>query len=273
MKVKSKKASNNIKQTWKVLNEIIHKRKSKTKLPSRFRHNNSEITDPTQIANNFCSYFSSIGQCLAEQIPVSSVSPKSFLRGNYIESIFLNPATNEEICEISKTFQSGKAPGHDGVQMTTVKQFISFISEPLTHVINLSLSTGIVPANMKIARVIPVFKKDDPLLFTNYRPISILPCFSKFLERIIYNRFLDFINKKCILFLHQYGFRKHHSTCLAMIQLIENITSALDKKEVAIGIVLDLSKVFDMVDHEILFTKLSHYGIREVALDWVKKLF
>ena len=127
------KASNDIKQRWKLLNEIIHKRKSKYKPPSRFKYNNSEITDPTQIANTFCSYFTSIGQSLAEQIPVSPVSPKSFLRDNYNESVFLSQTTKDEIIKISKSFQSGKAPGFDGVKMTTVKQSIAFISEPLSH--------------------------------------------------------------------------------------------------------------------------------------------
>lgn len=66
---KIEEASNNIKQTWKLLNEIKNKRSSKSKLSSRFMHSNSEITDPNQIANKFCSYFSSIGQNLARQIP------------------------------------------------------------------------------------------------------------------------------------------------------------------------------------------------------------
>ena len=81
--------------------------------------------------------------------------------------------------------------------------------------------------------------------------------------------FLTLSTKK----VNQYGFRKHHSTCLAILQLTENIVSALDRKELAIGVCLDLSKAFDTVNHEILFDKLYHYVIRGIALDWVKSYF
>ena len=144
--------------------------------------------------------------------------------------------------------------------MNVIKQCIAAICRLLTHVINLSLSIGTVPDKIKIAKVILVYKKDDPKVFSNYRLISILPRFSKFFERIIFNHFQDYIDKYCILSSHQYGFRKHHSICLAMINLFENISSALDNKEFAVGIFL-LSKAFDTVNHKILFEKLFHYGL------------
>ena len=144
--------------------------------------------------------------------------------------------------------------------MNVIKQCIAAICRLLTHVINFSLSTGIVPDKIKIAKVILVYKKDDPKVFSNYRLILILPRFSKFFERINFNHFQDYIDKYCILFSHQYGFRKHHSICLEMINLFENISSALDNKDFAVGIFL-LSKAFDNVNHKIVFEKLFHYGL------------
>lgn len=126
---------------------------------------------------------------------------------------------------------------------------------------------------MKIARVVPIFKSGDQTLFTNYRPISVLPCFSKFLERIIYNRILLYLNKFNILYDNQYGFRRNHSTSLALVDLYDKISLALDRKEFAAGVFIDLSKAFDTVNHNILFDKLQHYGIRGLALDWVKSYF
>ena len=152
-------------------------------------------------------------------------------------------------------------------------QSINAISQPLTHIINLSITHGIVPDEMKIARVIPLFKADDRDVFTNYRPVSILPSFSKFIERIIYNRFLEYFNKYSILSDKQYGFRKNHSTSLALVDLYDKISTAIDQKEIAVGIFLDLSKAFDTVNHSILFDKLKYYGIRGLALDWVKSYF
>ena len=81
---------------------------------------------------------------------------------------------------------------------------------------------------MKIALVIPLFKSDDNSLFTNYRPVFVLPVFSKLLEKIVYNRLINFLNKYGILSRNQYGFRKNHSTAHALIQLYDKIANSLD---------------------------------------------
>ena len=108
---------------------------------------------------------------------------------------------------IAQSFASGKAAGYDSIPMPIIRESIQIISEPLAHIINLSIAHGIVPDQMKIARVVPLFKAEDPSLFTNYRPVSIVPSFSKFLERIIYNRILDYLTNLHILCDNQFGFK------------------------------------------------------------------
>jgi hypothetical protein len=140
------------------------------------------MSDPVEVSNRFCGYFTNIGKNLAERIFDPCISPTFYLQDNICESIFLNPTTKEEIINISKTFKSGKAPGFDGINMTTVKQHIDMICEPFAYIINLLITTGIVPDNIKVAKYIPIFKKDNPALQTH---ISILSSFSKFFERIV----------------------------------------------------------------------------------------
>ena len=120
------------------------------------------------------------------------------------------------------------------------------------------------------ARVIPIFKTGDRGLFNNYRPVSVLSIFSKLLERVMYNRLLNFLNKYNILSINQFGFRKNHSTSLALIHLYDKISTAIDNREYTVGIFLDLSKAFDTVNHEIMLAKLEHYGVRGNSLQWFK---
>ena len=121
--------------------------------------------------------------------------------------------------------------------------------------------------------MIPIYKADDPSHFTNYRPISLLSNFSKFFEKVLYNRMIKFSEQFNILYHCQFGFRKNYSTSHALIHLINRISSAIDQCETTVGVLLDFSKAFDTLDHQILFTKLEDYGIRDVALQWIKSYF
>ena len=239
-------------------------------MQSSFIIDNKEITDPMEIANHFCEFFTNIGPNLAKKIPSSTSSFRSFLSGSFINSIFLEPTTEHEISEICASFRAGTSAGFDQVTMDVVKQTINLIIAPLTHIMNLSLSSGLVPEQMKVARVIPLFKSGTLSLFTNYRPVSVLPAFSKFLERIVYKRLDSFLNKYKILSCNQYAFRTNHSTAYALIQLYDKLSNAIDQGKVTLGLFIDLSKAFDTGNHDILLAKLEFYGVTGVALQWFK---
>ena len=138
------------------------------------------------------------------------------------------------------------------------------------HIFNLSFLTGIIPNALKIARVTPVYKANNKENFSNYRPISVLPCYSKILEKLTYKRAITFPNKNNILSNNQYGFRAGHSTQQLVIELVDKTSQAIERKEYTVGLFLDLSKAFDTLNHHILLEKLQHYGFRGVALEWFK---
>ena len=116
--------------------------------------------------------------------------------------------TDKEILDIVHNAKGKSSKGEDGITMCLVKKVISYILVPLKHISNSSLEQGIFPDDMKIARVIPLFKAGDKQNVSNYRPISLLPQFSKILEKVFNNRLMNFVESKNMLYLRQYGFRK-----------------------------------------------------------------
>ena len=260
----------NLRYSWKLIKEVINKNKVKMELSDHFKVNETMTSDPVEISNKFNEYFINVGPKLAERIQNNNVNFTTFLGERSVNSIFLDAVTEKEV-EIEISNLSGnKSCGHDEIPPKLVKEISKQIVKPLTHIYNQSLLTGVIPNELKIALVTPVFKANSKEEFSNYRPISVLPCFSKILEKIMYKRVMKYLDMHSMLFQSQYGFRKKHSTNLATIELVTKILQAIDNSEYTIGVFLDLAKAFDTVNHEILLKKLEHYGIRGIALEWFK---
>ena len=137
-----------------------------------------------------------------------------------------------EIINIVNSGNSSKSSGVDNIDPYVGQTIIPQIANQLAHVFNKSLQTGIVPDKLKIAKVIPLYKNDNPEQLNNFRPISILPCFSKIIERILYNRLYSFLTKHNIISEKQYGFRKQYATYMALIDLVDKISSNFDEKNI-----------------------------------------
>ena len=184
-------------------------------------------------------------------------------------SIYLSPVTPSEVISIMGSCKDS-SPGFDDIKISPLRCVFQHIANPLSYICNSSLTHGVFQETLKTANVIPLFKKDNQMFFNNYRPVSLLSTFSKILEKVMYERLLDFLNEHKIIFQYQFGFRKNHSTQLALTVLIYKLIKSIENGDHVIGVFLDFSKAFDTVDHSILLNKLHHYGIRGSALDWFR---
>ena len=128
--------------------------------------------------------------------------------------------------------------------------------------------TGTFPAKLKIAKVIPLYKKEDDTIVGNYRPVSLLPAISKLFEKITFNQLYEYFQTNKLFHVSQYGFRQQHSTEFAALELADRVFRELDNKNISVAVFMDLSKAFDTLDHSILLQKLQFYGIHDIELNW-----
>ena len=261
-----------MKNIWKTLKQAIGKSNDKRHFPQTFLVENEKVTDKTKIAQAFNDYFSSIGKTTSQNVPTAENKKFSdYLTNPIMESMFLEPIEESHILEVVKKLRPKTSFGHDEISSKIIKETINNIIQPITHIVNRSFVMGIVPNQLKIAKVIPVYKASNQDELKNYRPISLLPAFSKIFEKIMFQKMMSYLNSKDILYKHQYGFRAKHSTVHPIVHLLNNCAEANNKqpKEMTLSVFCDLSKAFDVISHDILIKKLEHYGLRGIVQQWL----
>ena len=263
--------ANNIKNTWKGIKSIITLKSSRKSHSNNLYVNNKLVSDPREIGNTFNDYFSTIATKLQNKIYHHGKDFSSYLGNCNEHSFFIKPTDQTEVSEQIIALNPNKAEGPTSIPTDILKLIIPSISLPLSKIINLSFSTGVYIEKLKIAKVIPIFKeKGSELDHTNYRPISILSNINKIIEKLMHERLFSFLEKYNCIYNLQYGFRMNHSTNHCLLDLTESIRKALDNNKYAVGIFVDLQKAFDCVEHNILLSKLNHYGIRGISNQWFK---
>ena len=256
-------------KTWNIINDILWRKKSRKEFPKTFLLDGKEITDKHEIAEKFNSFFTNIGPTFSNKIPsIPNKSFRTYLTKHIISTFSFSLVDQKIVYDTIKDIATKTSCGFDNLSTSLLKKIFSSVCPILTITINQSLSTGIFPVKLKIAKVLPLYKKGKDDIFDNYRPISLLPAISKVFEKIVFKQLYDYFLTKKLIYNSQYGFRTLHSTELAALELCDRVVSDLDDGEIPIAIFLDLSKAFDTLDHNILLSKLEYYGVSGTALNW-----
>lgn len=265
------KHKDNPRELWNTINDITH-RKATTK------SHNLELTTIKSCPNesvNICNdFFASVGESFANKILLGldttqiELAHKIDTCNSPSSSFFFEPTDSDEINSIILSLKSNTAPGLDGLSVQYIKTIKDHVTSPLAAIINNSLTTGTVPDAWKSAAVVPIHKGGETNSPNNFRPISLLPVFSKILERVVNKRLVRYLESNNILSPNQFGFRSKRSTEDAVKLLTHNIVHNLDNGRACIGVFLDLAKAFDTVSIPILLRRLESIGVRGIALDW-----
>lgn len=261
-------AKNSVKEAWKVIRSETGKDKADSNFIEKIVTDGREINDSYEIANEMNMYFANIASSLTATIPVG-INGGTESISNTKNSLFMTPMSEGELWMLLKNMKTKYTQDIYGISTDLVKKSCLPILTPLAAIINASFESGVFPDMFKKARVIPLFKKGDKSSATNYRPVSVLPVFSKPLERGGFNRMTGFLDSNHILSESQFGFRKKRSTVEAINAFVHAIHEALDSRTLVLGIACDLSKAFDCVDHSVLLRKLDKLGLRGVVNVWL----
>lgn len=242
---------------WKKINELLNSAPA--------AHNVVEITvndillKGSELAEAFNDFFVNLVNTSHHPEAVNLIQSNK-------NSLYLNPTCENEVITTFNLLKNSNVCDVDDIQLKPVKYTLDIIAAPLAHIYNLAITTGNFPQRMQLSKVIVLHKGGDQNNFSNYRPISILPVFSKALEKIIHGRIENFASKFDLITSAQYGFRKGRSAELALLNQKEIILKAFEEKQFIAGVYVDFSKAFDRLNHITLLKKLELYGIRGIPL-------
>ena len=268
------KYKDNSRKQWQMINSLLNRNKKGNGFINRIVDLDGNSKNKSDdIAESFNKYFCNI----ASNLKQSSICPEGmgnstyneFLKNPVSNSMHLNDTDSSEVYDIIKQLKN-KTTRDKKISALKIANDSYLFTAALAGIINKSFQQGIFPEELKIAKVVPVYKEGPKTDVSNYRPISLLSSLSKIYEKIMHARILNFLNSNNSLFEMQYGFRPGRSCEHALLNAQNTLLDSMNKRQISLLLLIDFSKAFDMVDHGILLKKLHHYGIRGPPLNWLR---
>ena len=264
------------KSLWKCLKDLgLPSKSSQTSSNIGLKIDDEICFDKLKIAEKFNTFYTTVASKLVEKLPPCIISfGASFVHNFYsskgvkLDSYSFSIVSEEKCFKYINSLSPNKATGLDGIPSRFIRDSAPMIAHPLSHIINLSIIQGAVPDDLKSARVVPLFKKNDKTEVGNYRPVSILCVLSKVLEKVIFDQAQEYLTDNKLLYEFQSGFRQRFSTDTCLMHLSDYIRLQMDKGHLVGMVLLDLQKAFDTVDHGILLMKLKAMGFSASAVRW-----
>ena len=264
---KLQQSCNNTQNSWKILKDLLPKKK-KTNVNSNIKIGLKISSDKLEIANAFNDMFIKAGEIINAHSN-GKIDINSLKTLTQTKSVFKFTEINEEfVASELKSLDTTKAMGPDNLHPRLLKEAAPLIAKPLTKIFNKSLISGLFPDDFKKAKVVPVPKDGDLTDISNYRPISLLSCVSKILEKAVHNQLYNYLQEHRLLSQRQSGFRRKHSTATCLVEITDYLLDNLDKGIITGAIFLDLRKAFDVISHLVLLAKLPYYGINDNEIGW-----
>lgn len=261
-------SSNKNKTVWNIVkDEINHKSKSDK---ITLKVDDRVLTDPSEVAEAFGGYFSTIGKSSIDNHYGAHKSATCTAQRMTDKNFFFFPIMPEEVLKVIRSLKNRNGSGHDMVSLKILEVVAEQISNHVAYLVNLSVTTGEFPSVLKTAKTIPVHKKKSKDDISNYRPISLLSTLSKIIERLVFDRMMNFLNKFSIITSCQHGFRVGRSTGTAVCDFVKFVYDCLDDGVPVAGLFFDLSRAFDTLNIDFILDKLYNLGFRGVFLEWVR---